>query len=215
MPIIGGLWVPWFPFAFLQRWPFCWWVAVVLDHHSRAVVHSAVFSKQPTAAETVALFDEAVAMAAAVPRYAVSDRGVQFREAYLAWCEGRGVRPRFGALGQHGSIAVVERFMRTLKDEALRRIVVPFQIDAMRAEVVAYLDWYNGCRPHQALRGATPGEMLSGSLPACNGPRLEPRARWPLARGDPGERRVGELRLVVHRGEGRPHLPVVSLKRAA
>ena len=26
-----GFWAPWLPFALPQRWPFCWWVAVVID----------------------------------------------------------------------------------------------------------------------------------------------------------------------------------------
>ena len=31
-----GYWCPWLPFALPQYWPFCWWVAVVVDHFSRA-----------------------------------------------------------------------------------------------------------------------------------------------------------------------------------
>jgi len=27
-----GFWAPWLPFALPQCWPFCWWVAVVIDH---------------------------------------------------------------------------------------------------------------------------------------------------------------------------------------
>ena len=30
------------------------------------------------------------------------------------------------AIGQHGSIAVIERFIKTLKDETTRRVLVPF-----------------------------------------------------------------------------------------
>ena len=35
VPTIGGFWISWWLFAFPQRWPFCWWVAVVVDHFSR------------------------------------------------------------------------------------------------------------------------------------------------------------------------------------
>jgi transposase InsO family protein len=35
VPILGGLWTSWLPFSLPQCWPFCWWVAVVLDHFSR------------------------------------------------------------------------------------------------------------------------------------------------------------------------------------
>ena len=30
VPTSPGFWVPWSPFTKLQRWPFCWWVAVVI-----------------------------------------------------------------------------------------------------------------------------------------------------------------------------------------
>jgi hypothetical protein len=33
----GGFRAPWPPFALPQCWPFCWWLAVVLDHFSRKV----------------------------------------------------------------------------------------------------------------------------------------------------------------------------------
>jgi hypothetical protein len=82
IPISAGLWVPWFPFAPLQRWPFCWVVAVVLDHASREVVHAEVFSKGPTAAETLSLLDTAIGISGRVPRYIVTDRGCQFGEQY-------------------------------------------------------------------------------------------------------------------------------------
>jgi len=39
----------------VQRWPFAWWIAVVLDHFSRAVVRVDVFRKEPTAAEICAM----------------------------------------------------------------------------------------------------------------------------------------------------------------
>jgi transposase InsO family protein len=31
VPTTSGFWVPWLPFAIAQRWPFCWWVAIVID----------------------------------------------------------------------------------------------------------------------------------------------------------------------------------------
>ena len=97
----------------------------MLDHFSRALVAFAVFRKEPTAAEVCALLDRAVEKTGRAPRYIVIDRGSQFREEYLAWCNDNGVRPRFGAVGKHGSIAVIERFILSLKTEFLRRIFVP------------------------------------------------------------------------------------------
>ena len=34
IPTAGGFWMSWLPCALPQRWPFCWWVAVVVDHFS-------------------------------------------------------------------------------------------------------------------------------------------------------------------------------------
>ena len=38
VPISAGFWILWLPFALPQCWPFCWWVAVLVDHHSRRVM---------------------------------------------------------------------------------------------------------------------------------------------------------------------------------
>jgi hypothetical protein len=54
IPTRPGFWVPWVPFAILQRWPFAWWVAFVLDHASRAVVGFAVYKTRPDSADMVA-----------------------------------------------------------------------------------------------------------------------------------------------------------------
>lgn len=148
------------------------------------------------------------------PNHIVSDRGVQFRGAYLAWCKKRRVRPRFGAVGQHGSIAVIERFMRTLKSEGIRRIVVPLAIAAMKGEIRTFVGWYEDHRPHAALRGATPSEIRDRRKPACKRPRFEPRSRMPQGRTIRGKRGA-VLELHVEKLEARQHLPIVRLKRAA
>lgn len=33
VPLVGGFWASWLPFALPQCWPFCWWIALVLDHY--------------------------------------------------------------------------------------------------------------------------------------------------------------------------------------
>jgi transposase-like protein len=38
LPTTPGWWVPWVPWSLLQRWPFCFWLGVVMDHYSRSVV---------------------------------------------------------------------------------------------------------------------------------------------------------------------------------
>jgi len=140
---------------------------------------------------------------------------------FHAWCSRHGVKPRFGAVGRYGSIAVLERFMRTLKAEGLRRILVPLGLPEMRLETSAFVRWYNEHRPHSSLDGATPREVYEERRPANRRPRFEPRARYP-GDGSCAAPRVGarvrpgaELRVVVSRFEGAEHLPVVDIKRAA
>ena len=48
VPLFGGFWTSWLPNAFIQRWPFCWWVAVVADYYSRRAMGLMIFRKQPT-----------------------------------------------------------------------------------------------------------------------------------------------------------------------
>lgn len=132
----------------------------------------------------------------------------------------RSIRPRFGAVGEHGSIAVVERFIRSMKSECTRRVMVPFRLDAMRHEIGCHATWYNEHRPHSGRGGRTPQEVYHGLPPANEAPWFEPRSKWPriarcAAPAAPVKGRTGaRLRLIVSRFENRPHLPVVELRRA-
>ena len=156
------------------------------------------------------------------PDHLVTDHGAQFTAGdFAAWCRRRGIRRRFRAIGKYGSLAVVERFIRSMKAECARAILVPFRRAELEGELLAYIAWFNGDRPHAFLAGATPDEIYFRKMPACRKPRFEPRDRWPrpsrcarpqaLVRGRPGV----EVELVLkHRG-GRKHLPVVALRRAA
>jgi transposase InsO family protein len=179
----------------------------------------AVFDKQPTSEEVRNALELAAERVVAAPKYTVSDQGVQFGEPLVSWCARHGVKPRFGAIGRHGSIAVIERFMRTLKSEGLRRVLVPLRLDAMCSAVASIVRWYNDVRPHEALGGATPGEIYDGRVSANRMPRLEPRARYPIA--SPCARPqvpigcCSDFVVEVSAFEGEPHLPVIALRDAA
>jgi len=144
VPTGSGFWTAWLPFSLPQCWPFCWWIA-----------------------------------------------------------------------------AVIERFVRTLKDEGLRRVLVPLNHRKMRDEVSAIIGWYNTHRPHSWLGGCTPEERYRWISSACRRPRFEPRPCWPVGsscaappakvRGQPGVC----LQLVLDHHHGRKHLPIVTLKRVA
>ena len=206
VPIGGGFWVSWIPHALAQSWPFCWWVGFILDHFSRRVVGFSVFAKEPTAEQICEMLDRAVERVGQAPKYTVTDQGPQFSGKYLAWCERHGVKPRYGAVGQHGSIAVIERFFLTLKSEAMRVIMVPFSLAAMRAELVAAVQWYDAYRPHQSFGGRTPAEVYEGLKRADQRAGTESGSR--LTSGE-------QLALKVSYLEGRKHLPIVELRAAA
>ncbi len=91
--------------------------------------------------------------------------------------------PRFSAVGKKGSIAIIERFICSLKSQFLSEILVPLCERAILRELELFADWYNGHRPHSALDGRTPAEVCRGVEPDCQLPRYEPRMRWP--RGAP------------------------------
>ena len=192
------------------------------------------YFSQPSESEVCALLGRAVASAGRAPRYTVTDQGGQFGDGYRAWCKAYGVRPRFGAIGQSGSIALVERFMRTLKDECTRRLLVPLRLDDLRPELSLFADWYGSHRPHQSLGGRTPSEVYEagrvvpffagaekhvaaandstpGSVGADELPSTDCASAG--ARASPAD--LPKLELEVTFLEGRRHLPIVKLRRAA
>jgi hypothetical protein len=130
------------------------------------------------------------------------------------------VKPRFGGLGEHGSIAVIERFWRSMKEECFRRIIAAIELVAFERELEAYIVWYNERRVHRALGGRTRAEVRDGKAPSSEPPALEPRARYPLVpRAGPLRRRRrrlrGRLEVSIMRFRDRAHLPIVELRRAA
>ena len=200
-----GFWVPWAPFCLAQVWPFCWWVIVVIDQFSRAVIGFAVFKKQPSADQVVVFMTKAVHAVGRPPGHLISDQGSQFVSTeFRAWCSAkpRNIKQRFGAIGQYGSIAMIERLMRSIKDECTRRILVPLREDDIRKEITLYTDWYNQHRPHQSLGGRIPMDIYFG---------IEEDIVSFETRGE----NAISIRLAVTHIESRGHLPVVELKRAA
>ena len=48
------------------------------------------------------------------------------------WCEKKKIKRRTGAVGKYGSIAIVERLIKSIKYEYTRRIMIPLRLDEMR-----------------------------------------------------------------------------------
>ena len=70
----------------------------------------------------------------------------------------------------------------------------------IREEMALFATWYNQHRPHRALDGRTPAECAAGTVAKSEPSQPEPNQR---------------LTLVVGYLEGRRHLPVVQIRRAA
>ena len=222
VPVGGGFWAPWLPFALPQCWPFCWWLAVIIDHYSRRAMGVAVFFRRPNSLAVCTFIGKTAARTHATPKYLISDKdSIFWCEDFKRWCKSKTIRPRYGAVGKHGSIAVVERFNKTMKDEVTRRILVPQCRAAFRRELTSFRAWYNEHRPHTTLHGKTPNEVYFRLRPNNRCPRIGPRKRWPrrgpcaaprtLIAGQPGDRFTFEIGFQ----DGKRHLPIVSLKRAA
>jgi len=164
VPISGGFWTPWIPTAIAQRWPVCWWVLNVIDHFSRRSLGCGVFQNRPTSAEVTAVLDRIISAEQKRPKHVIVDQGTEFKCEHFehVWCQAQDILPRFGAVGQHGSIAVVERFHRTLK-ELLRLTTIPEDQTAFERELGLIIDWYNEHRPHETTGRAG---ALSG-VDAC------------------------------------------------
>ncbi len=91
----------------------------------------------------------------------------------------------------------------------------------MREEVRLIVEHYSRYRPNMGLTGRTPDEVYFDRAPAVEKPRWEPRTKWPRTSGCaapcvPVKGECGvRLRLEVRCLEGREHLPVFRLRKAA
>ena len=97
----------------------------------------------------------------AVPKYIVCDRDSIFDcDAFRRWVKRKGIKPpRYGAVGKHGSIAMIERLILTTKQLLRLLPLIPLRRESLRRELVTIFDWYNEHRPHTGLAGKTPNEV--------------------------------------------------------
>ena len=176
-------------------------LAVVIDVFSRMPLAAKVFLAEPRADAMAALVQQATRSNGA-PRHFVSDKGSQFTaEVFRSALEALGIRQRFGAVGKTGSIAIVERLWRTLKETLVLSTLKPLtRADLERRLKIGFLH-YAYLRPHQALAGATPAEVHFGIRRAHD-------AAVPPPRGRPGERSTSLGLVGVHLDPER-RLPVL------
>jgi hypothetical protein len=150
-----------------------------VNHVSRRIMDVRVFRIRPTAKAVSAFLASMIRAAGQSPRHLITDRGREFTAKSLRrGCRRSGIRQRFGAIVKHGSIALVERCIRTLKDEGVWRWLAPVRWRSVGRELSLFADWFNGQHPHGGLRGATPTKPTSddchpiiarATSPGCDG----------------------------------------------
>ena len=144
IPTTAGFWVPWLPFSRLLRWPFCWWVAVVIDQFSRRVCGFSLFRRcrrrSRSATSSIELQD------GPKPSHRASSRtkaGSSSPRPSRAGTASLTSDPGYSEVGKKGSVAAIEQFIRSMKAECCRCILVPLRLEAMREELACYVTWYN------------------------------------------------------------------------
>ena len=163
---------------------FVYKLVVVLDLFSRFPLAFGIFQKEPTADQVLDVLDRATRRHGR-PRHFVSDQGSQFTAAvFRETLDALSIRQRFGAIGQYGSIAIIERFWRTLKELLGIRLWPPLSAAHLEARVELALMYYSSLRPHQGLGGATPAEVYLHKTPAAEKAVRPPRKTARSAAGD-------------------------------
>ena len=81
-------------------------------------------------------------------------------------------------------------------------ITVPLNMDKLRYEISLYVSWYNQFRSHEFLKGRTPQEVYS-NIPPAKMPAFKRPSEIP------------EFDVKISFLEGRKHLPIIELQKAA
>jgi transposase InsO family protein len=140
-------------------WPT--WVLVGIDHYSRMVTTTCPL-EGPNAAWVTTALESAFARYGA-PKHIITDQEAVFTSGAFAELVDRWqVTQRFAAVGQHGSIAVTERVIRTLKYEWLHRLPIIRGADHLSRLLDDFALYYNHYRGHMACGGALPAALYQG-----------------------------------------------------
>jgi putative transposase len=133
----------------------CWglWpihVLVAIDHFSRKVVCVAPL-ESPNTGWIVEALEQALRRHGS-PKHIISDQAKVFVGDVFAELLGQwNIKPRLGAVGKHGCIAVTERVIKTLKYEWVKRVPLIKGFDHLMSLCTEFESWYNGWRPHMTL----------------------------------------------------------------
>jgi transposase InsO family protein len=182
-------------------------LAVILDVFSRAPLAARVFYQEPTGLDMAKLLAR-TARRFGPPRHSVSDQGTQFKSDTFHKALARlGIKHRYGAIGKTGSIAIIERFFRTLKTiAAVRSPAAPLLRRDLESRLALAFLYYLWLRPHQGLGGAIPAQVRAGSR--------NDRPAFPPPRGAPGQAVNVTLDVEIRHLDREEHLPYLVRKAA-
>jgi len=137
---------------------------VVIDHFFRKVM-----SVTPLEGPNAGWIFEALETAFqkhGSPKHIISDRASVFiGDVFTDLLDQWDVKPRFGAIRQHGSISVTERVIKTLKYEWLKRVPIIKGFDHLTMLCEEFECWYNSWRPHMTLEGFRPDDIYYNKKP--------------------------------------------------
>jgi putative transposase len=140
-------------------------VGAVIDALSRRVLALGFVRGEPDGRFAARLLRRAIARHG-MPTWLVSDKDRALRNKLVNGLLRRhGIRRRYGAVGRKGSIAVIERFWRSLKREYVNGLFLYRPKAAIESRLRRYARWFNQERPHQGLRHSTPDEVYYGRVP--------------------------------------------------
>ena len=136
-------------------------VFVVIDHFSRKVLSVKPLDR-PNAGWVLNALEEAILKYGA-PKHIITDKEpLFFGEAFKEFIRRWEIKPRYGAVGKSGSIAVTERVIKTLKYEWLALVPPVKGIRHLEGLCSDFTIWHNWWRPHMFLDGARPDDVYRG-----------------------------------------------------
>ncbi len=132
-----------------------YFVYTLIDLKSRWTYAS--YSERISPRESTAFVLQAQGAAPFVFRLIQTDNGQEFSAAFEASLTKQGIAQRRIRLGRKNDNAHIERFNRTIQDEALGKWPA---ITGIQKRLTAYLDFYNTKRLHSGIQYRTPAEVL-------------------------------------------------------
>lgn len=131
------------------------------------------------------------------PRWLVSDKDPVLRsDRVQRFLTAHGVLRRYGTVGRKGSIALIERTWRSMKEDYVRHVFLHCPIRTLETRLRRWQCWHNAHRPHQGVGQRTPDNVYY---------RRRPRRARQVTAGT----------LSVRFLDGDPRLPILRLRDAA